>query len=279
MIRTIATAAALAAGASLFAAAPAVAQSADFKAIESKNLGTKAKIDPAKGYILISAPGRSSGTFIKTPDAEELAEYKAEWDKQFAKAQKRYAGDLKNWEMLRQEKRTVGAKPVEPKPEAFSIGDIERRMTVSYGPMFVFDKSENDAVSYLIEVEPGTYSYYGPIVAMPNGAAFGSCYCMGSVGFAVKPGAITNLGDFLSLGWVSDEARRAMAAVMVPTERTPAPASYPVPAALANYAVEQADWRAAGKMNNFYGITIARMPPVEGVLAYDRDKVIDLKAR
>ena len=40
---------------------------------------------------------------------------------------------------------------------------------------------------------------------------------------------------------------------------------------------ERADWRAAGKIDNFYGLLIGRMPPVPGVLAYERDTVIDLK--
>jgi len=101
---------------------------------------------------------------------------------------------------------------------------------------------------------------------------------MGSVAFEVKPGVVTNLGDFLSLGWASDEVMRLTAAVPPPPGRIATPASYPVPAALANHTVTPADWRAAGKINNFYGLAISRMPPVEGVLAYERDKVIDLRA-
>jgi len=279
MIRTIATAAALAAGVSLLASTPAAAQSADFKPVESKNLGTKQKIDPAKGYILISAPNRISGTFIKAADADELVEYRAEWDKQFEKAQKKYASRIKTWEADRKAGTNAGAKPIEPTRETFSIGDIERKMIVGFGPMFVFEKSADDAVSYLIEVEPGDYTYYGPVMTMPNGAAFGSCYCMGSVAFTAKPGTITNLGDFLTLGWADDAAMRATAAVPAKPGRMAAPAAYPVPAALASYPVGKAAFRAAPKMNNFFGLTVSRMPPVEGVLAYDRDKVINLSAQ
>lgn len=283
MIRAISSAAALAAGSLVLAAAPTAAQSVAVKAIEAKHLGTKAKIDPAKAYILISAPRRAQGTFIKTPDADDIAAYRADWDKAFAKAQKKYASDLKGYELEVASVKTSGVKPrdkpVEPTRESFSIGDIERRLTASYGPMFAFEKTDADTFSYVMEVEPGTYSYYGPIYVLPNGGAVGACYCMGSVKFEAKAGIITNLGDFLSGGWVSDEALRQTAAVLPEMpERTPTPASYPVPAALAGYTVVTADWRAADKMNNFYGITVQRMPPVEGVLAYDRDKVIDLKA-
>lgn len=270
--------AALAAGIALFVAAPAVAQSVEFKAIEAKNLGTKDRIDPAKGYILISAPGRTMGTFIKTPSDADRAEYQADWDKAFAKAQKRYAGDLKYWQAQRDAKQQAGPKPVEPGPATVAIGDIERRLTVGFGPMFAFEKGANNAVSYLIQVEPGTYSYYGPIMALPNGGATGSCYCMGTVSFEARPGVVTNLGDFLSLGWADDEAMKLTAAVAPPTGRIAAPASYPVPAVLAQHSVVPADWRAAGKLNNFFGIAVSRMPPVEGVLGYERDKVIDLRA-
>lgn len=257
---------------------PAAAQSVEVKAIEAKNLGTKQKIDPALGYILISAPGRAMGTFVKSPNDADRAEFQADWDKAFAKAQKRYAGDLKQWDYLRSQKQQAGPKPVEPTPATFSIGDIERRLTVGYGPMFVFEKAEDDSVSYLMQVEPGTYTYYGPIMVMPNGAAAGMCFCMGTVSFEVKPGVITNLGDFLSLGWAGDEAMRLTSAFAQPSGRTVTPAAYPVPQALASYSVVPADWRAAGKLNNFFGIGVSRMPPVEGVLAYERDKVIDLRA-
>jgi hypothetical protein len=277
IISTIVSQTALAGGLALFAV-PAAAQSVEVKAIEAKNLGTKQQIDPALGYILISAPGRSTGTFIKAPSDADRAEYQADWDKAFAKAQKKYASALKYWQAQRAAKQPTGERPIEPTPATFSIGEIERRLTVGYGPMFVFEKAEDDAVSYLMQVEPGTYTYYGPIMIVPNGAAAGSCFCMGTVAFEVKPGAITNLGDFLSLGWADDEAMRLTAAVAPPPGRNAAPASYPVPAALAKYTVTPADWRAAGKLNNFFGIAVSRMPPVEGVLGYERDRVIDLRA-
>jgi len=39
----------------------------------------------------------------------------------------------------------------------------------------------------------------------------------------------------------------------------------------------RADFHAAGKMDNHFGVSIARMPAIPGVLGYRRDKVIDLK--
>ncbi|MBA2932807.1 hypothetical protein HZF05_01735 [Sphingomonas sp. CGMCC 1.13654] len=39
-----------------------------------------------------------------------------------------------------------------------------------------------------------------------------------------------------------------------------------------------ADFHAAGKIPNYFGALIDRLPPIPGVIAYERDKVIDLKA-
>ena len=51
-----------------------------------------------------------------------------------------------------------------------------------------------------------------------------------------------------------------------------------LPASLKSFPSAQADFQAVGKMSNFFGIAIARMPAIPGVLGYQRDKVIDLKA-
>lgn len=253
------------------------------KAVELKSIVSgKAKIDPAKAYIFIRSPlNRTFGVFLKTPDAAEIANYENEWKRQFEKARKRYASDLKLWESAREIGRPSGPRPVEPSPESFSIAPIEMRMLVGFGPQFIFDKVDvagsEKSFSYLIEVEPGEYSYLGPLLYLPNVAPAGTCFCMGSVKFAAKAGQITSLGDFLSLGW-ADKALLAQSTVereRLP-DRVAKPTDWSVPSSLASYPHAKADLRAAGKRNNFLNALVGRIPPVPEVLAYDRDVPVDL---
>ncbi len=161
---------------------PALAQTpqpdrAVYRDIELKNLVRgKARIDPAKAYIFISSPGqRANGTFLKTPSPDEIASYEA-WARR------------NPWEARRT--------------------PIELYMLVVFGPNFVFDKTDGPdrSFTYLIEVEPGEYTYLGPMFPSLGRPTFGDCYCMGSVKFEAKAGQITSLGDFLSLGWADREA-------------------------------------------------------------------------
>ena len=278
----------LATGAALTLAAvltiPAHAQQVEFEAIEAKNLANgKDSIQADLGYIYLVMPNRANGVFVKTPDMDDIAEYQAEWEEEFAEAVKKYPGRLRRYEQRVESRRgNPGERPVEPTRETFTIGDINRRMLVSFGPQFVFDKdtaNKNDKTfSYMVQVEPGEYTWYGPVFLAPNGTAMGACYCMGSIKFEVKPGVVTNLGTFLSESWASDADMR-MATVAELPERQRGPADYSIPASLTGYTVEQADLRAAGKMNNMFNLLIARMPPVEGVLAYERDRIVDVKAK
>lgn len=269
----------LGAGILLAAGVPVVAQEAEYKAIEAKNLASgKHAIAADKGYILITGHSRANGLFIKTPDAEERAAYQVEWEEEFAEAAEKYSRRIERWKKDSAAGIRAGDKPVEPTRETFSIGDIERRMVVSFGPQYVFEKGEG-SYSYLIEVEPGTYTYYGPVFYVPNGSAMGTCYCMGSVKFEVGAGKIANLGTFLAMEWADDAAIKAASVAAIDIGRVAKPVEYPVPAALSGQQVEPADLRAAGKMNNFFGILVGRIPPVEGVLAYERDRIVDVRER
>lgn len=51
-----------------------------------------------------------------------------------------------------------------------------------------------------------------------------------------------------------------------------------VPGAAMAAGPEAAVFTASGKFNNIYGVMVSRLPPVPGVLAYDRDRVIDAKS-
>lgn len=275
------------AGALALAATPAAAEKikpdiAEHKAIELKNIVSgKAKIDPAKAYIFIRSPQiRAQGIFIKTPGPEEIANYEAKWREEFAEEKADYPGELKRYNSLRESGRAPKEKPVEPTEANFAIDPIDLRMIVSFGPQYIFDKTEGETktFSYLVEVEPGEYTYLGPIFYLPGSPVMGVCYCMGSVKFEAKAGQITSLGDFLSLGWADRAALEQTTVVrgeFLP-DRPANPTDWSVPASLSQYPNAKAELRAAGKRNNFLSAVVGRIPPVPGVLAYNRDVPMDL---
>jgi hypothetical protein len=276
----------LIAGALALAATPVAAQKvkpdlAESKAIELKNLTSgKAKIDPAKAYIFVRSPqNRANGIFLKTPGPEEIANYETKWREEFAEAQADYPKALKRYEAAAKTGRPPKQKPVEPTEQSFAIDPIDFRMIVSYGPQFIFDKTEGESksFSYLIEVEPGEYTFFGPILYLPGTQVFGQCYCMGSVKFDAKAGQITSLGDFLSLGWADRTAleQSTFERELLP-DRPAKPTDWSVPQSLAQYPHAKAELRAAGKRNNFLRALVGRIPPVPGVLAYNRDVPVDL---
>lgn len=261
------------------------------ESVEEKNLiSGKAKFDPAMGYIYQSSPGRTYGVFLREPDDATRADYQADWDEAFAKAQKKYASALKRWEsdvrLAQQMSKKAPDKPIEPTRETFSIGPILMRDMFGFGPMFVFSKSDTQ-FAYLNAVKPGTYIYYGPLLYAPGQPVGGYCYCMGTVRFEVKPGVITDLGNFLIAGskaappydystlmfMKQNEERAAKGKdTWVPPEL-----KFGLPETLGKYPSARAEFQASGKLNNFFGVLVTRMPPIPGVLDYRRDTVIDAR--
>ncbi|HEX6375350.1 MAG TPA: hypothetical protein VFZ91_06480 [Allosphingosinicella sp.] len=151
----------------------------------------------------------------------------------------------------------------------------------------LFDKSQSERF-FLIAVPAGSY-----VVAaitykrMPN---IGTCLCMGTVRFEARAGAVTDLGYFLAaleekptaipeLAGFTDPATkyRMSPALAAMTVRPPVP-GMPLPNGLEHAPIVAADYRAVGKFPNYFHTMINRMAPVRGVLAYDLDRAIDLKA-
>ena len=258
---------------------PAFAQAAvENRPIEEKRLASgKESLSPTKGYIYLHAPARVTAMLIKEPSAEELAAYEAEWSAALAEAKIKYPRTLKNWrddvEWARKHRKSIPERPLEPTEETFRIDRLDQRMIVNNGPQFIY-ASQGEEFGYLHELEPGTYRYYGPIIAAANGTAGGVCACMGSVKFEVKPGVITNLGDLL----VTSVTRVVEPSAGIDLDHVVQRIDYTFPERLSAFPNQQADWRAAGKIDNFYGLMVGRMPPIPDVLAYDRDAIIDLKA-
>ncbi|MEO8375793.1 MAG: hypothetical protein ABI471_11245 [Sphingomonas bacterium] len=272
----------------------AQARPAHAQSIEEKQIATgKFSFDPASSYIYLHAPFRQAGMFLKVPDQADLDAYKKDWDAAFAKAKAKYSRQLANWEA---EKKAasgtatqISAKPIEPTPETFTIGDIETRTVMMFGPQYVFSKeTANNHYSYFMKVKPGAYIYYGPIMFDANAGFMGQCFCMGSVQFEVKPGVITDLGNFLIAGTFQTPLNPPAPLVSFTPEGTfltmgkqkieVGKFEWGLPASLKSFPSARADFHASGKMNNYYGIMVARMPAIPGILGYQRDKVIDLKA-
>jgi len=263
--------------------APAAAQEVYEEPIELKNLQKgKVSLKQDKGYIFFDAGARASLLFIRTPLEEDVRAYEAAWEKAFVKAQEKYEKRLRSYEAKAKRGDRVPDKPVEPTRETFSISDIETKLMVTVGPQYVFDKGKSadgtKYYQYLEEVEPGEYTFYGAISFTDQGA-FGACNCMGTFKFEVKAGEITSLGDFLNMSWADDAAMRKATAFWpeVP-ERILKPTDWSVPESLNALPAAQAELHAVGKLNNFYRVIVSRMPEIEGVLRYERDTVIDVRA-
>jgi hypothetical protein len=98
---------------------------------------------------------------------------------------------------------------------------------------------------------------------------------MGTVKFAAAAGKVTDLGrirmpDDWDLPAPPPNPAGIVPFVLVPPEAPLQPAGR-----LQGLPVEPAVFRAMDKMPNSFGVVIDRLFPIPGVLAYDRDKVID----
>jgi hypothetical protein len=268
-------------------------QALQAKPVEEKAVTSgKVRLDPTMGYILVSGPERQNGLFLQVPDDEARRKYEEERLKAFAKLQKRYPSQLASWrkevEYAKARRIAVPEKPEEPKLETFTIDPIDLRELESFGPLFVYSKGET--VTYLNAVKPGTWIWYGPLIMGANGAAMGTCHCLGSVRFEVKPGVITDLGTSLvdAPRWddendvarlvVKDTNAKRVAAGKEPLKTlVSGTVRYGLPASLQAWPSVQAELHASPKMNNYYGVVVSRVAPIPGVLAYHRDVIVDVR--
>lgn len=272
--------------AATLAAAPAIKEDPDRpQAIADKPQVT---LDPARAYLFYT--GDKAGQAVKlfrVPDDGDIADYKARRDEAMAKAMRRYERKLASWTALNKRGQSAGAKPVAPIDATLAFPPIEFGLMVDMGPLYRFAKSETQS-AYLEAVKPGDYVVYGPIFVAAQGGAIGQCLCMGTVRFRAEAGKITHLGRMVD-NYVA--ARRAVTSggdrpddifdlpdgiTAFSIEPVAAP-GMPDPR-LTSLPVVAADYRASGKLTNWYGIGVDRLTAMPGVLAYDRDRVVDLKA-
>jgi hypothetical protein len=136
-------------------------------------------------------------------------------------------------------------------------------------------------------MKPGHYVFYGPVATFPQ--PLGTCLCMGSLQFELRAGEITNAGMVTLNFLAAREPGKVTGQVMPKTELdlpedlnlvswTPPVEGAAVDPRLAAYKVVAAELRAAGRMPNYFGVTIDRLTGLPGVLGYRRDQVIDSKS-
>jgi hypothetical protein len=258
----------------------------------AKQFGTKeaVTINPAKAYVFFRATSKLPPVLLREVNEVERAAYEQERERAFVKAHAayekklaRWPGELAEYRKMPPAQRRMSTEPAKPRDftlATFSYPPRELRNLIVVAPrLFTKDKPN---YSYLVEVDPGAIRLYG-IMGVATGAHAGICLCMGSVKFEAAAGKITDMGEIQrprSEAIIAGDKKAAAVPSSLPSFRiVPPSAAMPVPARLAGLPVVQADYRAAGKMSNDLGLMIDRVPAMEGVLAYQRDTVVDVKAQ
>lgn len=278
----------------LAAAAALIAAPAAAKPLVTEQFKANAQVsvDPSKAYILVRAAGLDLKLLRVATEAERAA-WQAERAEALAKARakytKSYASYLRDLEYY-QESRETGMsrpkpdKPIEPTDSNFAFKALESDNFVTVWGGRVFDKG-GPKTTHLIAVPPGTYRIYGQIWETGNGSGTGFCLCMGSVQFDAAAGTITDMG---TMRYPKAEALREKTEPswngltpgkggLTAMRIEPADANTYVPHKLASLPRVPASYRAAGKIDNFFGVMIDRLTAMPGVLSYRRDEVLDEK--
>jgi hypothetical protein len=255
------------------AALALVATSASGRQYKDKDI---VSVDPAMSYVVIRSGYANGIELLRQVDASDRATWENIRQNDYDKARKKYERALKNYETDikawnggdAMERKMIGTKPKKPAEvtlESTPILPIEfsNFVTVARKPAVAEDSS--GMRTYIVEVKPGTYYLYGAPNVM-GAIGVGTCFCMGTVGFTVRPGQIVDAGT------VTAPPKDFFA----PPTYTPASANPLSLPQLGGRKVDPAALVAVGKMANFRSTPITRLNAVPGVLAYDRDIPLDV---
>lgn len=232
-------------------------------------------VDPTLGYVVIRSSYASGVELLRQVDASDRATWENVRLNDYTKARKKYDRALKNYEadikawnsgdsIDRQMLRTKPKKPVEVTLESTPILPIEFSNFVTLARKPAVAEDSSGMRTYIVEVKPGTYYLYG--APNPMGAiGTGTCFCMGTVGFAVRPGQIVDAGTVTG---AKD--------FFTPPTYTPASSNAVSLPQLGGRKVDPATLIAVGKLANVRSTPITRLNAVPGVLAYERDIPLDV---
>jgi hypothetical protein len=250
-------------------------------------------VNPELAYILYRSKSKLEFKFLREVDEAQRTEHEAKRKEAFAeifskweKKQARYEKELANWQTKGKSYKESYPKPEKPvKPTIDTIGypapEMFNFVTVDGGRLFEKDAPIN---TYLLVVKPGTYLLYGSIFDGGQGALVGTCLCMGTLKFEALPGQITDAGEIRTVVLEAmAEKKEGWETITVgqrndrPIKVEPAQEGQFMPSKLAGKKVVPAVYRAGQKLPNYFGILIDRISVLPGVLAYDRDRVVDLR--
>ena len=230
-------------------------------------------IDPGKAYVTYSGATKFPLMLIRAVTADELGKWQGLRAQALAKAQAKYARtkkdydqNLASWTKMDPTERAIQEMPEAPIPisnDSFSFPPAEMDNFV-YARARPYSRDAN-GYRFVIAIPPGHYTIYGPHDAFTSGTFGIACLCMGSVAFDASAGKVVNLGQFTN--------KYGETPVFT---LEPAKPGDVVPLALSAVGVSPARFSAAGKMPNYHGTLIERLPPIPGVLAYRRDIAVDV---
>ncbi len=264
----------------LVAPGAAVAKS-KVKFVTSSHVADKpvVSLDPAQAYVLVRAETQTPLYLMKMPSDADQVEYAKLRAEALAESHAKYVKKLAEYEAAQKDAAAKGVKPVgenkvvEPTEANFEFTPFGVLAAVPIGPANRFAKVSG-ASTYLEAVTPGRYRIYGVIFAGQNNAMIGTCFCMGSVSFEAKAGEVVDLGTIAKPDTDAEPAGLASAALG--TIHPAAPGA--VDPRLAKAVIRPAQFHPVGKLPNYFGLAITRMPEMPGVMRYDRDRIVDLTA-
>lgn len=242
--------------------------------VEAKAVPDKPAVafDPAKAYILVRSDSMMPLMLMKDPTEADIAEYAKLRADAFAEVRESYERKLARWKLEADQaaarKLRKPEKPVEPTEANFELTPINLFTRIEIGPQNRFAKAGRS--TYLHAVTPGSYRVYGQMMFLPNNGFVGTCFCMGSVRFEAKAGEIVDLGTLEPMPAASGANPATMDRFVRP--------GGDIDPRLKDFTIRPAVFRPAGKLPNYFGVTISRVPAIEGVMRYDRDRIVDLTA-
>lgn len=250
----------------MFFIGAAAATAKDPVYVTSTAVGNKPTLsaDPAKGYALLRTTMPTELYVIRVPDAADLKAYNdaraaalAEERVKYPRRMKSYERDVAIYERSHGTNPaiTMPEKPIEPTEENFEYPAFETLAGATLGGGGRFAKGEKGYSVYLQELTPGAYRIYGSGALL---LGFGHCFCMGSVKFDVKAGEVVDLGT-----------------LNAPDGLVPFRNGMAVDPRLSQWTVKPATFKPVGKLPNYFGVNVTRIQPIESVIAYDRDKILD----